>query len=291
MLVGTVDNCHFAEDHKQLKQHYAGEEVMEAVAMSNFVLGTLYEGKTNLAIKWEKDLVKSLHHYQKAAALHHGQSAFNLATLLVSCENEEVRDRKEALKWYTEAANQGIAAAAFMLAQMYQQGEGTQKNPKAALRWAKKAHAGGVQRARDLYLKIEQDNQERRRKIHDIESRLSELEAIREMLDNEDNEEAGITLYKINPGYRFSIRRKPTEDPGCRTGEILEPNTIFKVKKVIKRESSEMVTAQTFLELADGSGWAFTDHPKSNSIKLVSKISTKLSKSKSHHDSMERLLS
>jgi len=35
---------------------------------------------------------------------------------------------------------------------------------------------------------------------------------------------------------RFSIRRKPTEDPGCRTGEILEPNTIFKVKKVIKRE-------------------------------------------------------
>jgi len=65
MLVGTVDNCHFAEDHKQLKQHYAGEEVMEAVAMSNFVLGTLYEGKTNLAIKWEKDLVKSLHHYQK----------------------------------------------------------------------------------------------------------------------------------------------------------------------------------------------------------------------------------
>jgi len=99
-----------------------------------------------------------------------------------------------------------------MLAQMYQQGEGTQKNPKAALRWAKKAHAGGnilqtfakdcthlrktfeispkgVQRARDLYLKIEQDNQERRRKIHDIESRLSELEAIREMLDNEDNEE------------------------------------------------------------------------------------------------------
>mmetsp|Transcript_40461 Transcript_40461/g.64980 ORF Transcript_40461/g.64980 Transcript_40461/m.64980 type:complete len:99 (-) Transcript_40461:888-1184(-) len=90
MLVGTVDNCHFAEDHKQLKQHYAGEEVVEAVAMSNFVLGTLYEGKTNLAIKWEKDLVKSLHHYQKAAALHHGQSAFNLATLLVSCENEEV---------------------------------------------------------------------------------------------------------------------------------------------------------------------------------------------------------
>ena len=54
------------------------------------------------------------------------------------------QDYKEAVKWYTKAAEQGYADAQFNLALMYDNGQGVPKDYKEAVKWyTKSAEQGG----------------------------------------------------------------------------------------------------------------------------------------------------
>jgi len=56
------------------------------------------------------------------------------------------------------------------------------------------------------------------------------------------------------------------------TGKILEPGTIFRVRTVTQRKE-ENGLSQTYLQLFDGSGWAFVEHPSSKDKRqLVLKV-------------------
>ncbi|MDQ7057842.1 MAG: tetratricopeptide repeat protein [Ghiorsea sp.] len=58
---------------------------------------------------------------------------------------------EDAFKWYENAANQGIAEAQFRLSQMYQKGEGVDKDETAATHWLFKAASQGVAQAEYEY--------------------------------------------------------------------------------------------------------------------------------------------
>jgi TPR repeat protein len=60
------------------------------------------------------------------------------------------QDFKEARRWYTMAANQGNADAAFALATMYINGEGVEPDQRAARNWLQRAADGGNLPARTL---------------------------------------------------------------------------------------------------------------------------------------------
>ena len=54
-----------------------------------------------------------------------------------------LRDYKEAVKWYTKAANQGYAKAQFNLGWMYQKGQGVLKDLVQAHMWFNLASVSG----------------------------------------------------------------------------------------------------------------------------------------------------
>ena len=56
-------------------------------------------------------------------------------------------DHVEALKWYRAAAEQGLAAAQFNLAMVYELGRGVDRDPRAARHWLTKAAEQGLDRA------------------------------------------------------------------------------------------------------------------------------------------------
>ena len=58
---------------------------------------------------------------------------------------------EDAFNWYQNAANQGIVQAQFRLSQMYQTGEGTDKDETAATRWLFKAASQGLAQAEYEY--------------------------------------------------------------------------------------------------------------------------------------------
>ncbi len=49
------------------------------------------------------------------------------------------KDYKQAIKWYSKAAEQGYAPAQYNLGIMYREGEGTPQDYKQAIKWNTKA--------------------------------------------------------------------------------------------------------------------------------------------------------
>mmetsp|Transcript_22369 Transcript_22369/g.43525 ORF Transcript_22369/g.43525 Transcript_22369/m.43525 type:complete len:391 (+) Transcript_22369:36-1208(+) len=234
------------------------KEVLEAVMMSNFILGTMYEGLEQKG-SVDENKQKAINYYLKGASLGHAKSQFNLATLLFSNTDPDVQDKKEAIKWYTKAASQKVPEASFMLAQIHLDGEETKVDLNKAMKYSIDAHAQGIEEARALSEEIrsKKAQQQRKNDIHRIEERLRELRAL-DSLD-EDEISKKVVLYKISSSFRFSVRSERSESIKKATGKILKPGTIFKVSSVHKGKRG--LSSQTFLELADGSGWVFTDHP------------------------------
>uniref|UniRef100_A0A7S3YYC1 Uncharacterized protein n=2 Tax=Lotharella globosa TaxID=91324 RepID=A0A7S3YYC1_9EUKA len=75
-------------------------------------------------------------------------------------------------------------------------------------------------------------------------------------------------VWRINDGFKFHVRSEPTVSGKKKNGIVLRSGDAFTVSEVRKDESG-----QTFLKLADGRGWVFTDHPKEgDNRKLVSEV-------------------
>ena len=51
------------------------------------------------------------------------------------------KDEKEAVKWFTAAAEQGLPGSQMTLGMMYEQGQGVEQNTEEAQKWYKLAEA------------------------------------------------------------------------------------------------------------------------------------------------------
>ncbi|MEI6692953.1 MAG: sel1 repeat family protein, partial [Chlorobium sp.] len=60
----------------------------------------------------------------------------------------------EAVKWYTLAANQGYAAAQFILGALYANGKGVKEDKSAAKEWFGKSCDNGIQEGCDKYREL-----------------------------------------------------------------------------------------------------------------------------------------
>ena len=77
-------------------------------------------------------------------------------------------------------------------------------------------------------------------------------------------------VYVINKGFKFHVRSEPTMSKSKKTGKVFRSGQMFTVDEV-KRDP---LGRQTYLHLADNSGWVFTDHPNpKDSRKLISQVS------------------
>ena len=56
------------------------------------------------------------------------------------------KDYREAVKWWTKAAQQGFASAQYNLGTMYHNGYGVVQDYREAVKWYKKAAQQGCQR-------------------------------------------------------------------------------------------------------------------------------------------------
>lgn len=84
------------------------------------------------------DIVGAIAAYRSAAERGHAPAQTRLGQLLDTAEQNA-----EAARWYREAADNGDAAAAFGLGGLYAAGEGVERDQAAALRWITQAAEQG----------------------------------------------------------------------------------------------------------------------------------------------------
>ena len=95
-----------------------------------------------------KDFKTAFSEFKKAAELGDARSQYMLAVMYDNGEGTPV-NKAEALKWYKKAADQGDAAAQHNLTVMYYNGEGTPVNKAEAFKWYKKAAEQGEANAQN----------------------------------------------------------------------------------------------------------------------------------------------
>jgi TPR repeat protein len=110
-------------------------------AFGKYSLARIYEvQKSDGAARVGKEAFQGL---QKLA--QEGQDSFAMF-FLAACYDTGTGVEKnpaQAVKWYREAADQGLAAAQNNLGVMYEQGTGVEKDPAQAVSWFRKAAAQG----------------------------------------------------------------------------------------------------------------------------------------------------
>jgi len=165
---------------------------------------------------------------------------------LLTSEDLKIKNKAESALWFLKASEKGIPSASFMLAQMCFRGEGVKKDINEALRHAHDALAQGFspKAMRPVLAKIhstleksedtEEKEKQTRLQIIAVQQRLEELKALQEVMEDDQ----AVSVYKVSPEFRFSIRSEPTEDPKKVTGRILAPGTLFKVKSVHRKKVS-----------------------------------------------------
>lgn len=65
-----------------------------------------------------------------------------------------VRDYKEAVTWFSKAAEQGVATAQYSLGKAYECGTGIRKNSRLALKWFRAAANQGNEMAAEKLKEI-----------------------------------------------------------------------------------------------------------------------------------------
>jgi TPR repeat protein len=84
------------------------------------------------------DVISAMNWYRKAAELGYAPAQSRLAYLLDKAEENE-----EAVRWYRMAAEQQYAEAEFGLAEMYNAGEGVERDYEQAVAWFTRAAEQG----------------------------------------------------------------------------------------------------------------------------------------------------
>ena len=90
----------------------------------------------------QKDAKQAIYWYTKAAEQGHDSAQNNLGIMYINGEGTP-KNTKQAIKWFTKAAEQGFASAQFGLGLMYAEGTGTLKDSVLAYTWWNIAVAQG----------------------------------------------------------------------------------------------------------------------------------------------------
>ena len=93
----------------------------------------------------ERDLEQALYWYQQAAEQGLAEAQFNLAHLLAESEISEVA----AAEWMAKAAAQGMLDAQFLMGVIYAEGLGVAQDPQRAREWLQRAIDAGHDDALD----------------------------------------------------------------------------------------------------------------------------------------------
>ena len=78
--------------------------------------------------------------WQDANRKNDPRAQYRLATLYAA--SSDVEAEKKAFEWYKKSAAQGFTDACFFLGKCYEDGKGTRKNYRQAVRWYKAAQRG-----------------------------------------------------------------------------------------------------------------------------------------------------
>jgi TPR repeat protein len=67
-------------------------------------------------------------------------------------------DKKEAVKWYRKAAEQGDAEAQFKLGRAFVNGEGVDKDKMEAVKWFRLAAEQGYANAEEMLVRLDEED-------------------------------------------------------------------------------------------------------------------------------------
>jgi TPR repeat protein len=113
-----------------------------------FALKGNASGQYNLGVCYDngegvlKDYKQAVYWYTKAAEQGHAMAQNNLGNCYKNGEGV-LKDYKQAIYWFTKAAEQGLAMAQYNLGVCYKNGEGVLKDYKQAVYWHTKAAEQG----------------------------------------------------------------------------------------------------------------------------------------------------
>ena len=102
-----------------------------------------------------QDYKQAVKWYTKAAEQGNADAQFNLANMYFNGQGVP-QDYKQAVKWYTKAAEQGDADAQYNLGLMYANGQGVPQDNVYAHMWSNLGAANGIEAApknRDIIAK------------------------------------------------------------------------------------------------------------------------------------------
>jgi TPR repeat protein len=91
----------------------------------------------------QQDTKQAVYWYTKAAEQGHVQAQYKLGRLYRGSEDEVPQDYKQSVYWYTKAAEQGFIQAQYKLGYMYEYGEVAPQDYKQAFFWYTKAAEQG----------------------------------------------------------------------------------------------------------------------------------------------------
>ena len=91
----------------------------------------------------KKDMKEAVKWYTKAAEQGQMKAQFRLGRIYLDGGGEIIKDEKEGIKWFMKAAEQGDAASMNSMGVCYLKGSGVPKDEKEAVKWHEKAAAKG----------------------------------------------------------------------------------------------------------------------------------------------------
>ena len=148
-----VDNG--ADDAKRLEEEQAKREKQRAEEAAAKKAAALKRKQEQDAKERQRAKAK-LESLKAKGRSGDAEASFTLGEMYYSGKEGVSKDRKEALKWYTIAANKGHVESQYSLGYLYLHGQGTAKNEIAAKKWLKKAAAQGSELAmRELQPKLD----------------------------------------------------------------------------------------------------------------------------------------
>ena len=126
------------------------QSASQAYAQAVYTLGTEYDlGST----AFTRDPAMATELFREAALMGHVEAQVDLGTQYFLGRGGVPQDDAAAARWYEQAADAGHWGAQFLIASMYEHGNGVRRDETLALRWYERAKSGGDEVAP---LKVEQ---------------------------------------------------------------------------------------------------------------------------------------
>ncbi|KNZ31884.1 MAG: hypothetical protein AD742_15435 [Methylibium sp. NZG] len=116
------------------------QSASQGYAQAVYTLGMEYDlGST----AFKRDPLRATELFLEAALMGHVEAQVDLGTQYFLGRGGVPQDDAVAARWYEQAAHAGHWGAQFLIASMYERGNGVRRDERTALRWYERAKAGG----------------------------------------------------------------------------------------------------------------------------------------------------